>query len=269
VRYFSAASLGRQADASAVPLLEALARGDRLQHVRLAAVDAIGVLGGDAAAGVLGALTDTDDAVVANAAVRALGVVDAASALEPLRGAMAASDPARRAAAAEALARWGREPAVALLRWTSAADEDPDVVRAAMAGLRRIGNGRTPAARLAIAALAEVAGDPTRRAEAIAALAHVGEDAIPAVGDCLSSREPHVRRAVVEALGRLSHPTASAYIRSALEDGDATVRQTAVGILAGLGTRGMARSFARLARTDPSVSVRRAAEAALRRTSEF
>jgi len=74
-----------------------------------------------------------------------------------------------------------------------------------------------------------------------------------------------VRRAVVEALGRLSHPIASAYVRSALEDGDAAVRQAAVSVLAALGTRGVARSFATMARTDPSPSVRRAAEAALRR----
>jgi len=134
-----------------------------------------------------------------------------------------------------------------------------------MAALHKIGNGRTPAARLAIAALAEVAGDPSRRADAIAAMAQVSEEAIPAVGGCLSSRDPHVRRAVIEALGRLSHPTASAYIRGALEDGDPAVRQAAVATLAGLGTRGLARSFAEIARTDPSAAVRRAAEAALRR----
>jgi len=185
--------------------------------------------------------------------------------LESLRQALAAADAERRLAAVEALARCGGEQAVELLRWTAAADAQPDVARAAMTGLHRIGNSRTPAARSAIAALAEVAGDPARRDDAIAAMAHVSEDAIPVVGDCLSARDPHVRRAVVEALGRLSHPTASAYIRSALEDADASVRQAAVAILAGLGTRGMARSFAELARTDPSPSVRRAAEAALRR----
>ena len=265
VRYFAAASLGRQGDAVAVPRLEALARSDRLQHVRIAAVEAIGTIGGDGAAAVLGALTEADDAVVANAAVRALGGVTGPMVLESLRQALAAADAERRLAAVEALARCGGEQAVELLRWTAAADAQPDVARAAMTGLHRIGNSRTPAARSAIAALAEVAGDPARRDEAIAAMAHVSEDAIPVVGDCLSARDPHVRRAVVEALGRLSHPTASAYIRSALEDADASVRQAAVAILAGLGTRGMARSFAELARTDPSPSVRRAAEAALRR----
>ena len=265
VRYFSAASLGRQADATALPLLERLAQDDRLQHVRIAAVEAIGALGGEAAAGVLGALTDSTDAMVAHAAVRALGSVDADTALEPLRRALSGTDAVRRAAAADALARWGRPPAVALLRWTAAADGEPDVVRAAIAGLSRIGNLATPAAPQAIAAIAEVAGDPARRPDAIAALSRVTPDAIPAVGNCLSARDPHVRRAVVEALGRLSHPTASAYVRSALADGDAAVRQAAVSVLAGLGTRGMARSFVDLARSDPSPSVRRTAEAALRR----
>lgn len=265
VRYFSAASLGRQADATALPLLETLALEDRHQHVRIAAVDAIGALGGEAAAGALGALAESKDAPVANAAVRALGSVNADAVLEPLRRALAGPDAGRRAVAADALARWGRAPAVALLRWTAAADGDPDVVRAAIAGLNRIGNLATPAAPQAIAAIAEVAGDPTRRADAIAALSRITADAIPAVGNCLGAHDPHVRRAVVEALGRLSHPTASAYVRGALEDDNAAVRQAAVSVLAGLGTRGIARSFADLARTDPSPAVRRAAEAALRR----
>jgi HEAT repeat protein len=265
VRYFSAASLGRLADACALPLLEALARNDPFPHVRMAAVDAIGVLGGDRAGGVLSALTESENPAVATAAVRALGAVNAASALEPLRRALSGPDALRRAAAADALARWGGEPAVALLRWTASADSEPEVVRAAIGGLCCIGNRATPASQEAIGALAEVAIDPARRADAIAAMARLTADAIPAVGGCLSARDPNVRRAVVEALGRLSHPTASAYVRSALEDGDASVRQTAVSVLAGLGTRGVARSFAKLARTDPSGSVRQAAEAALRR----
>ena len=144
------ASAGRRTRAP-LPLLEVLARNDPFQHVRLAAVDAIGVVGGDSAAGVLSALTESENPAVATAAVRALGAVNAASALEPLRRALSGPDAGRRAAAADALARWGREPAVALLRWTAAADSEPEVVRAAIAGLCRIGNLATPAAHAAIA----------------------------------------------------------------------------------------------------------------------
>jgi HEAT repeat protein len=118
----------------------------------------------------------------------------------------------------------------------------------------------------AIAALAALTADPAKRSDAIAALAHVSPAAIPRVGACLASRDSHVRQAVVEALGRLSHPTASAFVRSALEDSDPVVRQHAVIVLARLGSRGLARSFADMARSDPSERVRRAADAALRRS---
>jgi HEAT repeat protein len=268
VRYFSVTSLGRRADASALPVLESLAAADDRPNVRIAAIEAIGAIGalnGDPAAHVLAAFAESEDADVAVTAIRALGSVQSPAVHESLRRALSAPEPSRRAAAADAIAQWGRDPAVALLRWTAAADGDPGVIRAAIDGLSRIGNGPAPAASHAIGALAALASDPARRQAAIGALAHVLPTAIPWVGASLSSRDPHVRRAVVEALGRLSHPAASAYVRSALEDSDASVRQMAVMVLSGLGTRGLARSFAALARTDPSERVRRAADAALRR----
>jgi HEAT repeat protein len=70
---------------------------------------------------------------------------------------------------------------------------------------------------------------------------------------------------VIEALGRKAHPAASAYLLTALGDADASVRQLAVTVLSRLGTRGVARSFAELAASDPSEGVRRAAAIALRR----
>ncbi|MCU1385054.1 MAG: lyase domain protein repeat-containing protein, partial [Acidobacteria bacterium] len=122
-----------------------------------------------------------------------------------------------------------------------------------------------PAGGAAIAAIAALAGDPARRSDAISALAGVPESAIPRVGDALSSRDARVRRAVIEALGRLTHPAASAYVLTALSDSDASVRQLAVTVLSRLGTRGLARSFADLAAGDPSDAVRHAAQIALRR----
>jgi HEAT repeat protein len=266
VRYFSVTSLGRQLDRASLPILERAAQHDDHQPVRIAAVEAIGAIGGDEAADLLGALATAAASEVAVAAISALGQSESDRAFEPLRRALANGDAAQRTAAATALARWGRGPAVDLLQWTAAADGDLMVVRAAIAGLSRIGSALSPAAGEAIAALAAVAGDPARRADAVAALARVPATAIPRVGECLSTRDPHVREAVVEALGRLLHPVASAYLRTALDDSDPAVRQRAVVVLARLGSRGVTRSFARLARHDPSDSVRRAADAALRRT---
>jgi HEAT repeat protein len=266
VRYFSMTSLGRQLDRESLPILARAAEHDSHQPVRMAAVEAIGAIGGDAAADLLAGLTQTAVAEVSIAAIAALGQTGSPRALDALRHALSNGDPEQRAAAATAVARWGHEPAVELLQWTAAADPDPAVVGAAIGGLRRLGGGMSPVAAPAIAALAATAGDPARRAAAVAALASVPVAAIPRVGDALSSRDPHVRHAVVEALGRLSHPVASAYLRSALDDGEPAVRQHAVVVLARLGSRGVARSFADLARNDPSDSVRRAADAALRRS---
>jgi hypothetical protein len=41
VRYFSVTSLGRRADHTALPLLEKLAAGDEIPHVRRAAIEAL------------------------------------------------------------------------------------------------------------------------------------------------------------------------------------------------------------------------------------
>lgn len=268
VRYFAVTSLGRLADRASLPRLERIAADDPAPQVRIAAIGAIGDIGiaRDAAAvPMLAAFSAAPDEELAIAAIGALGSVEAASALDALRVALSAAAPARRAAAAEAIARHGGLPAIDLLQWTAAADADRGVVRAAIDGLRRIGASAAPYARDAVAAIGGLAADPARRQQAIAALARLPEAAIPRVGEALSSREPAVRCAVIEALGRLTHPAASAYVLIALSDRDASVRQLAVRVLSRLGTRGLTRQFAELAADDPSEAVRHAAEIALRR----
>ena len=268
VRYFCATSLGRQIDRASLPLLERMAADDTAHQVRIAAVGAIGEIGvasDGAAVSMLAGFAAAADDELAIVALRALGSVEGSAAIEALRAALSAAQPERRVAAAEAIARRGGEPAIELLQWTAAVDSDPAVTRAAIAGLSRIGASAAPFAATAIAAIAAIAGDPSRRADAIAAMARVPEAGIANVGGALASREPSVRRAVVEALGRLAHPAASSYVLSALEDGEPSVRQLAVTVLSRLGTRGVARTFAELAASDPSDGVRHAAEIALRR----
>lgn len=271
VRYFAATSLGRLSDRASLPELERLALDDSAPHVRIAAIAAIGEIGvgRDAdAIPMLATFSEAPDDELAVAAIRALGSVDSPVARDALRRALLAGQPARRAAAAEGIARLAGAPAIELLRWTAAADADPDVMRAAIAGLLRIGIGAAPEAPEAVSALAEVAADPARRADVIAALTKLPEPAIPRLGAALASRDVSVRQAVIEALGRLAHPAASTCVLTALGDEDAAVRQLAVSVLARLGTRGVVRSFAELADRDPSEGVRRAAASALRRMGQ-
>ncbi|MCU1384140.1 MAG: fold-4 domain protein, partial [Acidobacteria bacterium] len=131
VRYFTATSLGRLADRTSLPRLEQMAADDGAQQVRIAAIGAIGDIGiaNDAAVvPMLAGISGGADDELAAAALRALGSVDAASAVEPLRAALASPQAVRRAAAAEAMARRGGAAVIELLRWTAAGDADAAVV---------------------------------------------------------------------------------------------------------------------------------------------
>jgi len=265
VRYFSAISLGHRGDASAVPVLHRLLAEDAAQPVRIAAADALGRLGGEAAALALRPFTDDDDAEVAMAVLRACGSVDAEGVDEPLRRALESPDPVRRRAAVDALVRWGRAAAIARLRATAGGDADPIVAQDAAVGLATLAGRPDERGALAVSALVDLAVEPVHGARAIAALGSIPASAIPPLGAFLASRDPHVRRAVAEALGRVPHEAASAYLRDALDDTDAIVRQKAIAALARVGAGGIARKLAEMARDDPSAGVRQTAGSALMR----
>jgi HEAT repeat protein len=253
---------------SLLPLLERLANTDPARHVRVAAIEAVGAIGepgGDSALRVLTPLAAAAEADVANAAVRALGRLRSSAALAPLTQAMRASDPRRRAIAAEALTTIDHPAAVDLLRWAASADNDPDVARAAMTALATLAANDGQIGRDAVEALAATAAEASRQVEAVRALARVPPSALPWLAEQMTGGEPDVRRGVIEALGRMSHPVASAYLQRAMEDSDPVVRRRAVAALSRLGTRGITRRLSLMARSDPSEPVREAAAAALAR----
>ncbi|HEX3703048.1 MAG TPA: HEAT repeat domain-containing protein [Vicinamibacterales bacterium] len=265
VRYFSAISLGRRADLSTVPMLHQLLTADDAQHVRVAAADALGRLGGEAAADALEPFVADADTDVAIAAIHACGAVDVEAVGDALRHVLKSRDPRRRRAVIDALVQWGREPAVARLRATASTDADPAVARVATIALAALAAHGDDVAKAAVAALVDLAIEPAHGADAIGALARIPAPAIPLLGEFLESRDPHIRRAVAAALDGLSHPTASAYMRVALDDEDAVVRQKAIIALARVGAAGLARKFAEMARDDAAASVRHTASSALRR----
>ena len=265
VRYFAAVSLGRLGDPAAVTLLQPLAESDPARPVRVAAVEAIGLLGGDEAPTILSELTAAREDDLANAAVRALGRLRAASSGATLRSVLRSPDARRRATAVAAIAAWAHEESVDLLSWTAASDADRSVASAAMAGLVTLAASPAPIAERAVEALTAALADGARHEEAVARLAKIPPSAIPWLAPRLDADNPDIRRGVVEALGRMSHPTASAYLQRALDDGDALVRKRAVSVLARLGTRGVIQRLAQMARADASPAVREAATHAMAR----
>ena len=73
VRYFSARGLGRRRAEDSVEALERLIAKEEFNHVRIAALDSLGQIGGQRIAGIVAGLVRDDDADVARAAQAALG----------------------------------------------------------------------------------------------------------------------------------------------------------------------------------------------------
>jgi HEAT repeat protein len=224
VRYFAARSLGRRKAVESTDALARLARDDKSSHVRIAAVEALGHVGGPEAARVVAPLVKSDEPDLVRTAVAALGRIQHPDAEPPLFEALGSPDADVRAEAAAALGARGGAESVERLRRVAATDAEPSVVEAALGALGRAG---TPEA---VAAVVSLTSDPARRERAVAALARTGEALLEEVARGLSPEQPAgVRRAVVEALGRVKSQRASQLLRAACEDADPSVRAAARG----------------------------------------
>ncbi len=267
VRYYAVRSLAALADPASAPRLAQIAAADSAMHVRIAAIEGLGATAGGEIVEILLPYAADDDGDIATAALRALGRRNDPRAMATLKAALRADDSARRLAAVTALRTRGTAEGVESLEWTAAADGEDAVALAAIEALGVIAGRTDDDAPRAVAALIAASADPRRGGAAAAALARLPESRITHVGRGLTHAHPAVRRAIVDVLARMRHPEASAAIRSALNDADATVREAAVTALDQLGARGLSRQFAQMAREDPARSVRRAAASALGRTT--
>jgi HEAT repeat protein len=72
VRYFSARALGRRRSEESVEALERVIEKENFNHVRIAALDSLGQIGGRRIAGIVERLVSDDDPDVAHAAQVAL-----------------------------------------------------------------------------------------------------------------------------------------------------------------------------------------------------
>jgi HEAT repeat protein len=265
VRYYAARSLGELQDRASTRALSALAADDAAPHVRIAALEALGTIGGAAASAALRRLSADPQSDVAAAALTALGHVADAEGLAPLQQALRSGDVSRRSAAVRALIAHASAAAVNALEWTAAADSDAAVARLAIDGLGQVAAGQGAGVDAAVEALTTLLADHAQRPAAVAALARLPVPLIPKVGRGLQHAAPAVRCATLEALARFRQPESTRLLESALDDSAADVREVAVVALTRLGTLGAADRFAVLARQDPSKAVRRAAAAALAR----
>jgi HEAT repeat protein len=263
VRYFAARALGEHRREVVLSDLTRLAFDDPAGQVRVAAVNALGRLATRAAVPALDALAACDDPDRAVAAIHALGGIRHADAWPPLQSALRAEGEAHRAAAAHAVARFGGPQAIEVLEWTAATDPSPAVVDAALEGLAAIAISSDDS-ESAVRVLVGLAADPARRDRVVSTLGGLPAPLIDAIARGLGDARVAVRVAVVRALSRLRQPDASRRLQSALDDASAEVRVAALTELRHLGTRGIERRVAALARSDADPAVRRAALSALK-----
>jgi HEAT repeat protein len=224
VRYFAARSLGQQQIAESTDALVRLVQTDRSNHVRIAAIEALGRIGGEGAARFVAPLVKSDEPDLVRSAIIALGRISHPDAQPPLLETLHSPDAEVRAEVARALGERRGAEAVEHLRRVASTDAEPLVFEAATDALRRMG---TPEA---VAGLVSLTADPTRRETAVAALAQTREALLEEVARGLSpGRAVGVRRAVVEALGRMKIQRAAELLRRAYDDADASVRSAAKG----------------------------------------
>ncbi|MGA9767817.1 MAG: HEAT repeat domain-containing protein [Blastocatellia bacterium] len=259
VRYFAIRSIGLHRSGEGLDPVARLAEKDAAEYVRIAAVDSLGKLDGPRAVSVLASIIESGDSDLARAALKSLGQIEHEDALSPLLEALRSTEPARRREALQALGMRGGKGAVEAIEWAAAADPESNVAQTAIDALARLG---TPES---IAALINLTAETARREDCIKALSRLGEQKIALIGRGLAHAQPSVRRALVDALGRMKHPMASELLSKVLDDEEASVRLAAINALTYIGNRSAERKLVELMRADPEPAVRRAAQKALSR----
>lgn len=184
------------------PLLACVEQESEAPAVRASAAAALGQLKQAQAVPALSELAAVADATVRLAAVRALGLIGGPVVLPTLRGVLNTDqDPAVRAAAVDALGAIGSRSAVPSLAATLREDASSKVRSAAADALAVVGGPSAPPAL--VASLSDE--DPDARFAVVQALGLVGT---PAAIPALLSRkrieqDPDVRHAIAEALEML------------------------------------------------------------------
>jgi HEAT repeat protein len=224
VRYYAARSAGHHRRPELVPELLALATGDAIAPVRIAAVEALSDTGASDHMAVLRPLASDDDSMIAHAALLALGRLRDYASLPTLLSALASGEPLRQRAALDGLDFMrpaSDSDAAAMVQRLAALVQTTgdDSIRArALEVLGHLGGAA------GVAALVGRAESPRRAREVTDALASLGEAQVAWVGHGLTHPDANVRCVVVEALGRMQFAAAAALVASALEDEAGPVR---------------------------------------------
>ncbi|MCS6793193.1 MAG: HEAT repeat domain-containing protein [Oscillatoriaceae bacterium SKW80] len=268
VRYYAVRSLARHANPEAFQDLIQLLNTEPATQVQVAAVEALGKIGGEKAIATLTSLLETSqNQDLISSALTTLATINHPNALPPILNQLHSPDSKRRIETLWALSKRSEEAAIEAIQWVAATDQDAKVVQTAIEALSLLSNKK------AIAALIELTAEPKLTTACILALAKTQqtasnipitiEEQIQWIGCGLHHPNTRVRCAIVDVLTRLKHPRASELLISALDDTNASVRLQSIRALGYLGNRYAEPKIRMLERTDPDPAVRRAAQKVL------
>jgi HEAT repeat protein len=259
VRYYAVRAVGRLRCTDVLPQLQRTLLSDQADHVRIAAAESLGQIGGRQAIALLRSAISSSNPDIVRVASLALASLAEPEALKPLLETVRTGDRTRKLDAIHALAVAGGKETVQCLEWAAATEQDLRVRHTAIEELAQMASPE------AIMALIRMTADRRLRPDCIAALSRLTRAKIQAVAAGLRNPQIEVRRAVVEALGRMKNPLASEFLAQALDDENASVRLCAVIALATLGNRSCERKLIELAHRDDDPFVRDAARQAMER----
>ncbi len=231
VRYYAARSAGAARAAELAGGLAGLARHDPVVPVRMAALQALGEIGGAGAAAVLAALAEDPEPEIRLAALGALGSAAHPAALRALGAALRSHDPDARRMALDGL---GPDAAAALAAEVAAAARtaaEPAVARAAAFALLRAASPES------LRLLCGLAAEPPLRETCVEALARVPAERLDVLAAVLRGEGPDVRGAVLAALAHRDDAGAERLAATAADDPDPGVARAAALALARLDLR--------------------------------
>lgn len=254
-------TLGRRADASALPQLARSAR-QGAAPVRLAAIRALPEIGTPASVPILAGLLQDPDKELAQAAREGLASVPGAEADAAVVSMLSASATPDRLVAIDLVGRRRMAACVPVLL-KAAADPEPAIRTAAA---KRVGDLATAAdlpALLDILTKAPTPADRDAAEEAVSAVATRANNpgANAQVVGRLAQAAPPAKASLIRVLTALGGPEALKAVRTAVQDGDAEVRGTALRALGSWKTADAAPDLLELARnaktdTEKTLSLR-------------
>jgi HEAT repeat protein len=261
VRTFAVRALGDQDCREALDVISRLATEDPAIPVRIAAIEALGRIGGQEKVGFLAEKARDEDQNVARAALLALGSIGGPDSLAIILSAIKTPDQATRVDAVKALQSHGGPRAVEALQ-AAAMDTDPLVSRAAAHALAGLDTEE------AVYCLLQLTAEQRCREACLEALAKVGRQRVQWVARGLRHPEVRVRLAILEVLAGIKDPEATSHLLKSLHDPAEPVRMAALSWLNRIGSFQAGAIIAEVARSDPDARVRMAAVELLRTHSE-